>query len=122
MTPAFSEHPLYQCWPFWVLELTPAASLAEVEKAARELAGKLRLGMKGADQFAWPGGTAARDEYLLREARARLIDPNTRLACEYWYQPPLPADEPAAATPAAAPRRTAAAWLALLEGRPWAEE
>lgn len=122
MTPAFSDHPVYQAWPFWVLDLTPAASLGEVEKAARELTGKLRLQIKGAERFAWPGGTAARDEYLVREARARLIDPNARLVCEYWYQAPQREIDAPDTTPAATPRRSAAGWLALLEGRPWAEE
>jgi len=88
MTPAFSDNPALSAWPFWVLELTPAASLNDVNKAARELAGKLALKMAGATEFPTPGGIRQRDEFLVREAQAVLIDPERRLLAEFWYVPP----------------------------------
>lgn len=88
MTPAFSDNPALSAWPFWVLELTPLASLNEVNKAARDLAGRLALKMAGATEYPTPAGVMQRDEFLVREARATLIDPERRLLAEFWYVPP----------------------------------
>lgn len=88
MTPAFSDNPVLSAWPFWVLELTPSASLSEVNRAARELAGKLALKMAGAAEYLTPDGVMQRDEFLIREAQAVLITPERRLLAEFWYVPP----------------------------------
>lgn len=88
MTPAFSKLPALSAWPFWVLELTPSSSQQDVEKACREITGKLTLNMSGADSFTTPNGIMCRDSYLVREARAMLIDPDRRLLAEFWYVPP----------------------------------
>lgn len=94
MTPAFSDNPILSGWPFWVLELTPSASLNEVNRAARDLAGKLALKMAGADEYRTPAGVMPRDEFLVREAQAVLIDPQRRLLAEFWYLPPAaPAED-----------------------------
>ncbi|WP_250461813.1 hypothetical protein [Microbulbifer litoralis] len=94
MAPAFSDNPALSGWPFWVLELTPSASLNEVNRAAREIAGKLALQMDGAGEYPTPAGVMSRDEFLVREAQAVLIDPQRRLLAEFWYLPPAaPAEE-----------------------------
>jgi len=51
MIPEFSEDPRYGAWPFWVLELDPSASVADIEKAARDITAKLQFGMAGIEQF-----------------------------------------------------------------------
>lgn len=85
MIPAFSDNPVGQCWPFWVLELTPSCSIQDIERAAREITARITLQVAGADGFCCPGGKARRDAYLVREARARLLNPQSRLLCEFWY-------------------------------------
>ncbi|MFV8780845.1 hypothetical protein ACNKU7_00350 [Microbulbifer sp. SA54] len=107
MIPAFSKNPVLSAWPFWVLELTPSASLNDVNRAARELTGKLALQMAGAGEFTTPAGAFERDEFLIREAQAVLIDPERRLLAEFWYVPPtLPGEEQEK------PQVTAAQWRA----------
>lgn len=88
MTQAFSDIPLFSCWPFWVLELTPMATTQDIEKAARDIIGKLQFGVKGADTYASPLGNTARDEFTVREAKAALQDPLKRLLAEFWYVTP----------------------------------
>lgn len=109
MIPAFFNDPLYSAWPFWVLELTPAASLQEVERAARELSAKLKLGLPAAASYRIPGQMLTRDEYLVREARAKLITPESRLICEFWYVAPDLVE-----TREAAPSLTVDDWQKLL--------
>lgn len=88
MIPEFSEDPRYAAWPFWVLELTPAASASDIEKAARDISAKLKFGVAGVERFPLPLGDAMRDEYLVREAKALLQDPARRLQAEFWYVTP----------------------------------
>ncbi|WP_444928930.1 hypothetical protein ACJJIF_13800 [Microbulbifer sp. SSSA002] len=88
MIPEFSSRAALAAWPFWVLELTPTASLNEVNRAARDLTGKLALKMAGADECLTPNGIIPRDEFLVREAQAVLITPERRLLAEFWYIPP----------------------------------
>lgn len=88
MIPEFSEDPRYAAWPFWMLELTPAASASDIEKAARDISAKLKFGVAGVERFALPLGDAVRDEYLVREAKALLQDPARRLQAEFWYVTP----------------------------------
>ena len=87
MTPEYSS-PVLSAWPFWTLELTPSSTLQDVEKSFREIQGKLKLGLSGAEIFLTPSGPRVRDEHLVREARAFLIEPQNRLLAEFWYVPP----------------------------------
>lgn len=88
MIPGFSDNPVGQAWPFWVLGLDPQCGIQDIERAAREIQARLKMQVKDAGVFAIPGGSAQRDEYLVREARARLLDPAARLLCEFWYVSP----------------------------------
>ena len=88
MIPEFSEDPRYGAWPFWVLELDPSASVADIEKAARDITAKLQFGMAGVERFEVPNATLIRDEFLVREAKAALQDPGRRLTAEFWYVEP----------------------------------
>jgi len=88
MNQEFINNPLYSAWPFWVLELSPTSTLADVEKSANELIGKLKFGVEAATWFKTPDGTNTRDEYLVREAKSRLQNPNERILAEFWYVNP----------------------------------
>jgi hypothetical protein len=113
MIPAFSENPLYGGWPFWALGLTPQCGTRDIEHAFRDIQARLTMQIKGADAFAIPGGSAPRDEFLLREAKARLLDPAKRLLCEFWYLPPQ-----AVAAAASGPERHGVEeWFAMLGRR-----
>ncbi len=85
MTPEYTNNPLYFCWPFWVLELTPGAKNTDIEKAAREISSKIQFEIPGANKYATPDGIKTRDAFLIREARSKLQDPKARLLAEYWY-------------------------------------
>lgn len=110
MIPEFSDNPLYGGWPFWALELTPQCGIPDIERAVRDINARLTMQIKGADEFAIPGGNARRDEFLLREARARLLDPATRLLCEFWYVSPQAVTE----TTDASRQHSAEEWFAML--------
>lgn len=88
MTPEFTSHPLYSCWPFWALELDASADTRSVEKAYAKILGLLKLQIPDAEKFATPVGTQTRDEFLLRDAKAILLDPEKRGVAEFWYVPP----------------------------------
>jgi len=88
MTPEFTNNPLYSCWPFWVLELTPEAHNTDIEKAAREITSKIEFEIANADKYNTPDGLKKRDEFLIREARSKLQNPAERLLAEYWYISP----------------------------------
>lgn len=113
MIPEFSDNPLYSAWPFWVLGLTPQANTQDVDRAAREITARLSMKLSGADEFSLPNGKAVRDEFLVREARARLFDPASRLLCEFWYVPPPLVAE--SYPPAAVARLSAEQWWHMLE-------
>ncbi len=85
--------------PLFVLELTPAATRAEVERAGQKLLAMLAVGVREAGCYATPVGVRARTETLVREAMAQLRDPNGRLRAELWWLAAPAADEPAAAPP-----------------------
>jgi hypothetical protein len=112
MVQAFSDNPLHSAWPFWALELTPRCATLDIERAARDIQARLTMKLKGADEFAMPGGSGQRDEFLVREARARLLDPAKRLLCEFWYVSPQAGTEAMAEVPA---RYSAQEWMAMLE-------
>lgn len=90
MTQAFINSPTYQAWPFWVLELSPSSKSVDIHKAASTINAKLELGAAGADKFSSPEGPKTRDVFLVREAKAKLLDPTTRLLAEFWYIEPKP--------------------------------
>ena len=88
MTPVFTDSGLDNAWPFWVLGLDIHASNSDIEKAAQTLSAKLKLGAPGAALFDTPVGQRKRDEFLVREAKAALQNPDTRLLAEFWYLSP----------------------------------
>ena len=70
--------------PFYVLELAPDCSRAEVERAGQKLLAMLELDLGGARDYATPMGRATRDAAKVREAMAELRDPQRRLFHELW--------------------------------------
>jgi hypothetical protein len=70
--------------PFYVLELAPDCSRAEVERAGQKLLAMLELDLAGAWTYATPFGLAERDATKIREAMAELRDPHRRLFHELW--------------------------------------
>ncbi len=88
MIQAYIDNPLYSCWPFWVLELTPLATPIEIEKAARDITAKIGLGVLDAQKYMTPAGRQKRDEFLIREAKSALQDSKKRLLAEFWYVDP----------------------------------
>ena len=93
MIQEFINKPLYSAWPFWVLELDPSADGKAVEKAYTKLTGAIKLQLPLAEFFCSPLGTHVRDEFILRDARANLINPETRILAEFWYVPPIVGQE-----------------------------
>jgi hypothetical protein len=70
--------------PFYVLELAPDCSRAEVERAGQKLLAMLELDLAGAQGYASPLGSGRRDAAKVREAMAELRDPQRRLFHELW--------------------------------------
>ena len=82
------EDPLAASWhawrgnPFFVLELSPQASRAEVERAGQKLLALLALGSTSAGRYDTPFGPATRDADTIRQAVATLRDPVERVIHE----------------------------------------
>ena len=70
--------------PFYVLEVAPDCSRAEVERAGQKLLAMLELDLAGARVYATPFGPGRRDGAKIREAMAELRDPQRRLFHELW--------------------------------------
>jgi hypothetical protein len=70
--------------PFYVLELRPDCSRAEVERAGQKLIGMLELELSAAHSYRSPLGVHRRSPELVRSAMAELRDPNRRLLHELW--------------------------------------
>jgi hypothetical protein len=70
--------------PFYVLELAPDCSRAEVERAGQKLLAMLELDLSGAQVYGSPLGSGQRDSAKVREAMAELRDPQRRLFHELW--------------------------------------
>jgi hypothetical protein len=70
--------------PFFVLELPPDATRADVERAGQRLLGELAVGREAARYFATPLGRTERTPERVREAMAELRAPVTRLCHELW--------------------------------------
>ncbi|HEX7664578.1 MAG TPA: hypothetical protein VF407_08710 [Polyangiaceae bacterium] len=64
--------------PFFVLELPPAATPGEIERAGRKLLALLDVGSAAASTYECAFGSFPRDATLIREAMATLRDPKTR--------------------------------------------
>lgn len=70
--------------PFYVLELAPDCSRAEVERAGQKLLAMLELDLSGVRLYPSPIGSGHRDAAKVREAMAELRDPQRRLFHELW--------------------------------------
>ncbi len=88
MSTEFTVTPLFAAWPFWVLELEPAADNRSIERAFQKITSSLQLNIPNAKDYMTPLGLRQRDEFLLREARAILTNPDQRVLAEFWYIPP----------------------------------
>jgi len=86
--------------PFFLLEVSPQASRAEVERAGQRLIALLAVGSARVAHYHTPLGEATRDADAVRQALATLRDPNERAIAELWAQVAdgacLPAENPAA--------------------------
>src|SRR5262249_4771442 len=70
--------------PFYVLELRPGASRAEIEQQGQKLLAMLALGLAEAARYPTPFGTAPRSAERVRAALAELRDPERRGTHELW--------------------------------------
>jgi hypothetical protein len=70
--------------PFFVLELPPDASRAEIERQGAKLLAMLAANVEGAGACETPLGPLTRDADAVRAALAALRDPARRLAHEWW--------------------------------------
>jgi len=70
--------------PFYVLELRPDCTRAEVEREGQKLLGMLELELSGATHYRSPLGRHRRTPEQVRAAMAELRDPNRRLVHELW--------------------------------------
>jgi hypothetical protein len=70
--------------PFYVLEVAPDCSRAEVERAGQKLLAMLELDLAGVRVYATPFGPGRRDGAKVRDAMAELRDPQRRLFHELW--------------------------------------
>jgi ABC-type arginine transport system ATPase subunit len=83
--------------PFYVLELAPDCSRAEVERSGQKLLAMLELDLAGAGRYPTPFGSGRRDAAKVREAMAQLRDPQRRLFHELWVlAPPWTGEVPSA--------------------------
>jgi hypothetical protein len=71
--------------PFFVLELTPAATRAEIERAGAKLLAMLEIAMQRAAIYTTPVGPRARTPELVRSAMAELRNPERRVVHEAWW-------------------------------------
>ncbi len=70
--------------PFFVLEVSPSATRAEIERAGQKLLALLAVGNASARRCETPLGPLDRDADLVRGALAELRDPSARVAHELW--------------------------------------
>lgn len=82
--------------PFYVLEVAPDCSRAEIERAGQKLLAMLELDLAGARAYATPFGPGRRDGAKVREAMAELRDPQRRLFHELWVLSQPWSSDPAA--------------------------
>lgn len=72
--------------PFWVLDLPPAATLAEAERQGAKLLALLAAGIREADAYDTPFGRQPRTADLVRAALAEIRDPDRRGRHEWWVR------------------------------------
>jgi len=70
--------------PFFVLDVAPAAAVAEIERQGQRLLAELAAEFPRARSYATPFGARERTPELVRAAIAELRDPARRLAHEWW--------------------------------------
>ena len=70
--------------PFLVLELSTAATAAEVERQGQKLLLMLSAGVAEAESYATPIGRVPRSAEQVREALDELRHPDKRLLHEWW--------------------------------------
>jgi hypothetical protein len=70
--------------PFYVLELRPTATRAEIERQGQKLLGMLELGLAGSARYRTPLGVGVRTAEMVRKAVAELREPERRLLAEVW--------------------------------------
>lgn len=70
--------------PFYVLDLSPSCSMAEVERAGQKWLGMLALEMSESQVYLTPWGPMPRTADLVRTAMAALRKPEERWLAEYW--------------------------------------
>jgi len=72
--------------PFLVLELSPAADSAEVERQGQKWLGMLAAQLSAAETYPTPLDRCRRTPELVRAAMCELQDPGRRLLAEWWMQ------------------------------------
>jgi hypothetical protein len=70
--------------PFFVLDVGPAAAIAEIERQGQRLLAELAAGLESARRYVTPFGARERTPELVRSAIAELRDPARRLGHEWW--------------------------------------
>ena len=83
--------------PFFVLDLPPTASRAEIERTGQRLLAELSLERESSRTYRTPVGRIERTPDSVRAAVAELRDPVRRLEHEVWATVPVrdaPADDP----------------------------
>jgi len=75
--------------PFYILELPPTATRAEIERAGQRLIAELTLERESAKRYQTPLGPMERTADAVRGAVAELRDPARRLVHELWAAVPV---------------------------------
>lgn len=81
------ESPTLATWranPFFVLEIKPDATRADIERAGQRLLAQLSIGAQSAAEYKTPLGNGVRDADMVRQALATLRDPAQRMVHELW--------------------------------------
>jgi hypothetical protein len=118
MTQEFSNSAFDNAWPFWALELPVTASTIDVEKAARDISAKLQLKVPGIEEFLTPSGKRRRDEFVVREAKSMLLNPELRLLAEFWY---IPSDSSESGVAESDIKKTVKEWQQILGVQFWVD-
>ncbi len=69
---------MYPTSPYYILELPPEATMADIERQGKKLLGLLEVGAAKAKTYTCPLGTFPREATAVREATALLRDPARR--------------------------------------------
>jgi hypothetical protein len=72
--------------PYFVLGLEPVADRGAVEREGRKLLAQLEMGLAAAKRYQTPLGSMDRTPEGVREAMARLADPDQRYLLQWWAQ------------------------------------